>query len=141
MVYGRESHTAVDVAIRGAALDTIRALRAARISSEHRIARAVRLDQRPEAQVEPPTPRSVRVALQDRLGVAIMEDWRAAVGEAAGQHSRGSVDGRARRRRPRGQEEFLERWGSVSEVVDGRCVPRLSWIESGGAIESGHPPD
>ena len=70
-----------------------------------------------------------------------MEDWWAAVGEAAGRHNRGSVDGRSRRRRPRGQDEFLGRWGSVSEVVDGRCVPRLSWIESEGAIESDRPPD
>jgi len=35
LVYGRGPHTAADATIRGAALDTIRALRAARISSEH----------------------------------------------------------------------------------------------------------
>ena len=33
------------------------------------------------------TYRSIRKALRDRLGVAIMEDWRAAIGEAAGRHS------------------------------------------------------
>ena len=139
LVYGRDSHTAADVTIRGAALDTIRALRAARISSEHRIAKAIRLGLPPEARVDTPTQRSIRKALRDRLGVAIMEDWRAAIGEAAGRHSRGSVDGRARQRRPSGQEEFLERWGRVSEVADGKCVPRPRWIESASAGD--RPPD
>ena len=92
-----------------------------------------------QARVDTPTQRSIRKALRGRLGVAIMEDWRAAIGEAAGRHSRGSVDGRARQRRPSGQEEFLERWGRVSEVADGKCVPLPRWIESASAGD--RPPD
>ena len=130
LTYGREDNTPADDAIRGAALDVIRTLRATRISSEHRIEQAVRAGDTPEARVDAPSGRSIRKALRNRLALAIMDDWRAAAGRTSGAHGKGDTDGRARRGRPRGQTEFVQRWGSVAEVEAGVCTPRTRWIET-----------
>ena len=82
-----------------------------------------------------PSGRSIRKALRSRLALAIMDDRRAAVGRTSGAHSKGDTDGRARRGRPRGQTEFMQRWGSVAQVEAGKCTPRTRWIETG------RPPD
>ena len=58
LVYGRQSCTPVDSTIRASALDTVRALRAAKIASEHRRAAAVRLGDTPEKRLVPPPPLS-----------------------------------------------------------------------------------
>ena len=71
-----------------------------------------------------PSNRDIGVAL------AIMDDWRAAVGRTSGAHNKGDTDGIARRGRPRGQTEFMQRWGSVAEVEAGKCTPRTRWIET-----------
>ena len=111
-------------------MDVIRTLRATRISSEHRIEQAVRAGDTPEARVDAPSGRSIRKALRNRLALAIMDDWRAAAGRTSGAHGKGDTDGRARRGRPRGQTEFVQRWGSVAEVEAGVCTPRTRWIET-----------
>ena len=80
--------------------------------------------------IDAPSGRSIRKALRSRLALAIMDDWRAAVGRTSGAHSKGDTDGRARRGRPRGQTEFMQRWGSVAEVETGKCTPRTRWIET-----------
>ena len=126
LVYGRQSCTPVDSTIRASALDTVRALRAAKIASEHRRAAAVRLGDTPEKRLVPPPPKVVVVALRNRLGAAIAKDWLAAAGQAVGRHS---TDARASAARPSSVEEFQERWGSVSEVSDGKCTPRPRRLE------------
>ena len=74
----------------------------------------------------PPPPKVVVVALRNRLGAAIAKDWLAAAGQAVGRHS---TDARASAARPSSVEEFQERWGSVSEVSDGKCTPRPRRLE------------
>ena len=36
------------------------------------------------------------------------------------------------RRRPRDAAAFIRRWGSVCEIVRGRCTPRSRWIDQQG---------
>ena len=67
LVYGRGADTPTDTAIRGAALDTIRTARATRISSEHRIARALQTGEAHEARIHLPTPSQLRKLLRHRL--------------------------------------------------------------------------
>ena len=87
---------------------------------------AVRLGDTPEKRLVPPPPKVVVVALRNRLGAAIAKDWLAAAGQAVGRHS---TDARASAARPSSVEEFQERWGSVSEVSDGKCTPRPRRLE------------
>ena len=90
--------------IRGVALDTVRAERAARIASEHRIVAEVdRPGGEPEQQMAGAKPGQLRKALRVRLSGAILSDWRAAVGVMDGGHGRGNTNAKAhaRRRRPR----------------------------------------
>ena len=44
-------------------------------------------------------------------------------------NARHSTDARASAARPSSVEEFQERWGSVSEVSDGKCTPRPRRLE------------
>ena len=74
----------------------------------------------------PPPPKVVVAALRNRLGAAIAKDWLAAAGQAVGRHS---TDARASAARPSSVEEFQERWGSVSEVSDGKCTPHPRRLE------------
>ena len=127
LVYGRKSHTPVDSTIRAAALDTIRTMRAAKIASEHRRAEAVRQGDTPEKRMTAPPPRVVVAALRNRLGAAIAKDWLAAAGLAADRHN---TDARTRAARPTNIDEFQERWGSVSDVSDGRCTPHPRKLET-----------
>ena len=107
----QESH--FSLARAGSALHTCRAA-------------AVRLGDTPEKRLVPPPPKVVVVALRNRLGAAIAKDWLAAAGQAVGRHS---TDARASAARPSSVEEFQERWGSVSEVSDGKCTPRPRRLE------------
>ena len=75
MIYGRDDNTPVDTTIRGAALDAVRTVRAARISSEHRIARAIQKGEPQEARMLAPTPSALRKLLRGRLEAAIISDW------------------------------------------------------------------
>ena len=110
--------------MRGVALDTIRAFRAARTTSEHRIADALKLQKVPERRILTPTTAQLTTAMRDRLGTAIVTEWMAAVGQMDGAHGKGDTDARAHHGRPRGMAEFMARWGDVCEMVDGRRVPR-----------------
>ena len=131
LVYGRDADTPTDTAIRGAALDTIRTARATRISSEHRIARALQMGETQEARIQAPTPSQLRKLLRHRLTGAIISDWVAAVGTLDGAHGKGDADIRAHRRRPHDMTEFLRRWGSVCEMVGYECRPKPRWLERG----------
>ena len=72
-------------------------------------------------------PRVVVAALRNRLGAAIAKDWLAAAGLAADRHN---TDARTRAARPTNIDEFQERWGSVSDVSDGRCTPHPRKLET-----------
>ena len=43
---------------------------------------------------------------------------------------RATGDARTRVARPASVEEFQERWGSVSDVSDGKCTPRPRRLET-----------
>ena len=131
LVYGADNDTAAGTIVRGVALDTIRAFRAARTTSEHRIADALKLQKVPERRILTPTTAQLTTAMRDRLGTAIVTEWMAAVGQMDGAHGKGDTDARAHHGRPRGMAEFMARWGDVCEMVDGRCVPRPQWLEYG----------
>ena len=130
LVYGRKSNTPTDTTVRGVALDVIRALRAARISNAHRRATNYRRQQDIERALPNPSADQVRAALRARLTAAIMMEWRAAKG--AGR----STDGRAQRTRPRNETEFLDRWGALAEIEDGRCITHTQRLEPSGSGQS-----
>ena len=102
-------------------------MRAAKIASEHRRAEAVRQGDTPEKRMTAPPPRVVVAALRNRLGAAIAKDWLAAAGLAADRHN---TDARTRVARPTNIDGFQERWGSVSDVSDGRCTPHPRKLET-----------
>jgi hypothetical protein len=81
----------------------------------------------PEKRMMAPPPQVVVVALRNRLGAAIAKDWLAAAGLAADRHN---TDARTRAARPTNIDEFQERWGSVSDVSDGRCTPHPRKLET-----------
>ena len=130
IVYGRKSNTPTDTTVRGVALDVIRALRAARISNAHRRATNYRRQQDIERALPNPSADQVRAALRARLTAAIMMEWRAAKG--AGR----STDGRAQKTRPRNETEFLDRWGALAEIEDGRCITHTQRLEPSGSGQS-----
>ena len=129
LIYVRDRDTPVDTAIRGVALDTIRATRAARIMSEHRIATSIRRGEQPERRMANPTPKHLKRQMRDRLSGAMIADWRAAIGVMDGSHGRGHTDARAHRLRPHDREEFQQRWGGVCDIDNGTCVPRPKRLE------------
>ena len=131
LVYGRKSNTPTDTTVRGVALDVIRSLRAARTSNAHRRASNHKKQQDLERILPTPNGDQVRAALRVRLSAAIMMEWRAAKG--AGR----STDGRAQQTRPYNEAQFLDRWGAVAEISDGRCVTHTQRLEPGGL---GHTP-
>ena len=126
MVYGPDTDTPAGTVIRGVALDTVRLVRAARTSSEHRIEEAIRRSEVPERRMQPPAAKQLLTALRDRLSVAIIGDWQA----ATAAHAIGP--GNSRRGPPRDVDEFTTRWSSVSEIVEGRCMPRPERLEADG---------
>ena len=117
--------------VRGVALDVIRSLRAARTSNAHRRATNHKKQQDLERILPTPNGDQVRAALRVRLSAAIMMEWRAAKG--AGR----STDGRAQQTRPYNEAQFLDRWGAVAEISDGRCVTHTQRLEPGSL---GHTP-
>ena len=97
------------------------------IVRSYRRAEAVRQGDDPEKRMTTPPPRVVVAALRNRLGAAIAKDWLAAAGLAADRHN---TDARTRAARPTNVDEFQERWGSVSDVSDGKCTPRPRKLET-----------
>ena len=97
----------------------------------------MRLGDTPEKRLVPPPPKVVVVALRNRLGAAIAKDWLAAAGQAVGRHS---TDARASAARPSSVEEFQERWGSVSEVSDGKYAPPTQARGDGARLACERPP-
>ncbi|MGY9050471.1 MAG: hypothetical protein ACKVKF_26500 [Rhodobacterales bacterium] len=133
MVYGRSSDTAVDTAVRGVAMDVIRACRAARIQCEHRIANQVKAGLDREQSMQPPTERQLREALRAGLSLVILSDWHAAVSRLEGTRGKGSMDGaHAAKRRPADLTEFDRRWGMVCDRDGGGCQPRPERIDGMG---------
>ena len=81
----------------------------------------------------PKTPPKAGTGVVDgraRLTAAIMMEWRAAKG--AGR----STDGRAQKTRPRNETEFLDRWGALAEIEDGRCITHTQRLEPSGSGQS-----
>jgi hypothetical protein len=131
MAYGRRDGTPADNAIRGTALDTIRQVRSARISQEHRMAEATAAGEPVERRMRLPTERELTEALGARLDLAIMADWQAAMMTRSTRHKLTDATGTLRRR-PRDVAAFIRRWGSVCEIARGRCTPRSRWIDQQG---------
>ena len=84
-----------------------------------------------ERRMRLPTERELTEALEARLDLAIMADWQAAMTTRSTRHKLTDATGTLRRR-PRDAAAFIRRWGSVCEIVRGRCTPRSRWIDQQG---------
>ena len=58
-------------------------------------------------------------------------DWQAAMTIRSTRHKLTDTTGTLRRR-PRDAAAFIRRWGSVCEIVRGKCTPRSRWIDQQG---------
>jgi hypothetical protein len=92
---------------------------------------AAQKDLEEERRMRLPTERELTEALEARLDLAIMADWQAAMTTRSTRHKLTDATGTLRRR-PRDAAAFIRRWGSVCEIVRGRCTPRSRWIDQQG---------